>query len=315
MVITRSFTGSMRNVFVIDLKRPEYWLRDIRPDGELELGLRYHAPTGRLSLGGLRRFLPAARAILSETLRTDSLEYQPVSNDRFWLTADRRLTQSQLDDLIEDLKARYRLTRALMPIAIDEFDYRNRTIRNAIIEAPNFPPGLGPSATLTIEVDAGYWRGHKWIISGRTKLAEPDQVTLEPFTDRVLDTSLTPEDIGESASIAYRSLAELRQFARQFPSRAAALTTEIHKRLAYPFINIILLLLAVPLVVQPSGQTSLKGIGLAAAAAVGFYIVMLAMLDFGYRGLLPPPLTPLAAWLPPAAFTAIAMWMYRHFHG
>jgi len=190
-----------------------------------------------------------------------------------------------------------------------ELDYREKVIRNAEVD---FPPAAGGMRASPMIIDVGRWKNRQWLVSGRQMVVGSDGLTNETFIDRPLSVSFTPEDLCQLPSISYRSLGELRKFAHQFPSRARVLNTEIHKRLAYPFMNLILLLLAIPLVVQPGGQTSIRGIGLAVLAVLGFYVVMLATLDFGYRGYLPPIV---AAWLAPGIFTAIGAWMYRHFHG
>ena len=189
-----------------------------------------------------------------------------------------------------------------------EFDYSKKTIYNGELD---FPPRDGKQ-TLPLRIDSGYYRNQRWHVTGREPIEGPAGVEHHEFVDRLLDVTFTPEDLVETAGITYRSLGELLNYAQHSPSRAPALYTEVHKRLAYPFMNVILLLLAIPLVVESSGQTSVRGIGLAVLAALGFYVVMMAMLDFGYRGYLPPVI---AAWSAPVAFTGIGYWMYKHFRG
>ena len=306
-----------RDVFAVDIKRPEYWVKDRDENGDLTLALRWDETTGKMSIGGALQFQEQARAILTGIYRAVDVDLRVDAKrrDRFWLVANRRIGLDEFNDFVHRLRSHYRLARTQIILKADEFDYGKKMITNAIAEVPNFPPGPDGIESATMIIDAGYWRSHRWVVTGHTRIPGEDEVLSEPFTDRPLNLSLVPEDLGERSNLSYRSLDELRFFARQFPSRAISLTTEIHKRLAYPFLNVILLLLAIPLVVEPSGQTSIKGIGLAVAAALGFYMVMMASLDFGYRGYLPPPWTPLAAWLPLAAFVAIGAWMYKHFHG
>ncbi|HUU70606.1 MAG TPA: LptF/LptG family permease [Planctomycetota bacterium] len=306
-----------KDVFAVDIKRPEYWVKDPDEKGDLTLALRWDENTRKISIGGALRFQEQARAILENIYHAVDIDLQVEGKrrDRFWLIANRRINLDEFNDFVQRLSKHYRLMRTQIVLKADEFDYGKKMITNAVADVPNFPPGPDGIESATMIIDAGYWRSRRWIVSGHMRIAGEDELLNEPFTDRPLNLSLTPEDLGQASNISYRSLDELRFFARQFPSRAASLTTEIHKRLAYPFLNVILLLLAIPLVVEPSGQTSIKGIGLAVGAALGFYIVMMGTLDFGYRGYIPPPWTPLAAWVPLAAFIAIGAWMYRRFHG
>jgi len=189
---------------------------------------------------------------------------------------------------------------------VGELDYQQKVIRNA---QAYFPGEREP-----MMIDRGEWRNKRWYVTGRQIVrTADDSLSYAAFDDYPLDMHLTPEDMTERAAvdIAYRHLGELRRLAGQFPSRGAQLNTEIYKRLAYPFLNILLLLLVIPLVVEPGGQTSMKGIGLAVGVTLAFYVVMWAMLDFGYRGLLAPIA---AAWLPVAVFTVIGLWMYSRSH-
>ena len=309
-----------KNVFAVDLKRPEFWVKDRDPAGSLTLALRWDDETHTIRVGGPIQFEPQARRILADYYRAQDVGRELVGKqgDRFWLVASRKLTLDEFNAFVGRLKAHFRLVRTQILLKADEFDYRKKVMRNATLDLPNFPPGVGTVETATILVDTGSWRRNAWYITGRLLTAGQDEVTSEPFLDRRFYLTLVPEDLvpadakSGTSGLSYRSLAELKYFARQFQSRAASLNTEIQKRMVYPFINLILLLLAIPLVVEPSGQTSVRGIGLAVAAALGYYVVMLAMLDFGYRGYLWPEV---AAWLPAVVFTAIGAWMYRRFRG
>ena len=309
-----------KNVFAVDLKRPEFWVKDLDTASPLTLALRWDDETQTIMVGGPLQFEPQARRILTDHYRAQDIDRQFVGKqqDRFWLIANRKLTLEQFNAFAERLKTHYRLVRTQILVKADDYDYRKKAMHNATIDLPNFPPGIGPAESATILVDAGQWRRNGWYLTGRLLTAGQDEVTSEPLVDRHFYLTLSPEDLvppdakSGVSGLTYRSLRELQYFARQFPSRAASLNTEIQKRLVYPFINVILLLLAIPLVVESSGQTSARGIGLAAGMALGFYVVMLAMLDFGYRGYLWPSV---AAWLPAAVFTAIGVWMYKHFHG
>ena len=191
-----------------------------------------------------------------------------------------------------------------------ELDYRTKTIRSAEADKPS----ADGSNTSPMRITSGVYRGGRWLVSGKRFVTNENSLDEETFEDLPLpEFTLTPEDLAVGCvELSARSLGELRGFARLFPLRSPQLSTEIHKRLAYPLANVILLLLAVPLVVQPSGQTSIQGIGLAVAATLGYYIFTMAMLDFGVRGYLAPII---AGWLPVVVFAAIGTWMYRRFHG
>jgi len=190
-------------------------------------------------------------------------------------------------------------------LRIGELNTRKNEMRHAEADSPE--RGLGTSPR---QITIGRWRNGRWYVTGSVDVEGEEGLRKEHFTDEPLDTTLTPEELAEGAvEMSFRSLAEIKAFSRRFPSRAHKLNTEIFKRIAYPFANIILLLLAVPLVVQAGGRTSVRGIGLAVAVSVGYYVVMLGALDFGYRGHVVPWV---AAWAPCVAFAAVGLWMYRN---
>ena len=79
-----------------------------------------------------------------------------------------------------------------------------------------------------------------------------------------------------------------------------------HGKFAYPFANLILLLLAVPLaaVRRRKGQAMVLGFGLLIAFV---YLATMKLLEpFGYSGTLSPGLT---AWLPHAGFLLAAIFV------
>jgi len=192
-----------------------------------------------------------------------------------------------------------------MWMCVAELDYRTKTMRDAYV--------YHPDGGYPLRIDKAVWSGGRWTGSGERTLTTDAGLQPEPFIDLQLDLPITPEDLTERGAIdlPYRSIGELRRLARQIPSRSLQLNAEIHRRLASPFINVLLLLLAVPLVVEPGGQTSIRGIGLAVGVTIAFYVVMWAMHDLGTRGFMAPFA---AAWLPMAIFTVIGLWMYHRSH-
>jgi len=188
---------------------------------------------------------------------------------------------------------------------IGELDTREKTIRDALAGYPGEGRKKSPK-----QITVGRWRDGRWYVTGIMEVEDDEGLKKEHFTDAPLNTTLSPEHLAAGAvDESFRTLGELKTFSRLYPARAPRLNTEILRRIAYPFANIILLLLAVPLVVQAGGRTTVKGIGMAVAVCLGFYIVTLGMLDLGYKGHIEPHM---AAWLPPALFAALGLWMYRH---
>jgi len=190
-----------------------------------------------------------------------------------------------------------------MWLRADVLDLRTNIIRGAEAGYPGEGEGVSPW-----QINEGVWKDDRWYVTGVQLVAGEEQIERRPFQNLPLPARITPENLAHGAlERSFRPLSELKELGDRFPSQKAIMTTEIHKRLSYPLVSIVLLLLTIPLVVGPGGQASVRGIGLAVLVSLGFYVVMLAMLDFGYRGFIPPAV---AAWTPMAAFAAIGGWMF-----
>ena len=128
-----------------------------------------------------------------------------------------------------------------------------------------------------------------------------------------LDTSLalSPRDLARvQGDVEAMSISEARDYLDTL-QRTAANRTETalvgyHAKFSYPFANLILILLAVPLasVRRRGGHAVQLGIGL--FVAFTYLAIMKLTEPFGYAGTLSPGLT---AWLPHLLFAAVALWL------
>jgi lipopolysaccharide export LptBFGC system permease protein LptF len=127
--------------------------------------------------------------------------------------------------------------------------------------------------------------------------------------------TITPDGIRRnefqqmSASL---TLTELADLAARFPSerfRRRCWVT-IWNRVALPFSNVVLVLLAVPLVFRRSGRSALVGIALAVAMTVAYLVTNIVAIDLAYRG------WPLFRWpafaglAPTALFAVLGAWVF-----
>jgi LPS export ABC transporter permease LptG/LPS export ABC transporter permease LptF len=80
----------------------------------------------------------------------------------------------------------------------------------------------------------------------------------------------------------------------------------LHRRLAFPFVTVVMTLLAIPFGVTIGRKGALYGIGLATILAGSYFLLMTFFVAFGAAGLLPPML---AAWGANVLFTAAAVYL------
>lgn len=107
------------------------------------------------------------------------------------------------------------------------------------------------------------------------------------------------------------NIRELNSYAKRLKDagfRNMKLTVDMHSKISYPAINVIMLVIGVSL-----AAAGTMGGGLI-TAAIGIFVSLLywvgytACLSMGYTGILPPIL---AAWLMPAVFAGVAFYLFR----
>jgi lipopolysaccharide export LptBFGC system permease protein LptF len=100
-----------------------------------------------------------------------------------------------------------------------------------------------------------------------------------------------------------------RDYVRKLGASGLNVTEErvnLHRRLAFPFVTVVMTLLAIPFGVTIGRKGALYGIGLATILAGSYFLVMTLFVAFGSAGLLPPML---AAWGANVLFGAAAVYM------
>lgn len=151
------------------------------------------------------------------------------------------------------------------------------------------------------------WTLHAPVIRSFDEQGERQKIELAR-----LDTSLAlgPRDLARTqGDVEAMTITEARDYLQTLQRTAANRTGSslvgYHTKFSYPFANLILVLLAVPLasVRRRGGHAVQLGIGL--FVAFTYLAVMKLTEPFGYAGALSPVLT---AWLPHVLFAAVAGW-------
>ena len=170
-------------------------------------------------------------------------------------------------------------------------------------------------APAPIDVTCALWLHGQWLGRAQTyRQISPDKRELIVYDGTPLPLSLPPQELIQSRTDpTLKSIPELYRLARRVPSISQRLLIEVYTRLAFPLANVVLLLVAVPLLFQQEGgKSTLLGTGLASFVGMSYYVVSYAFQAIGRDpdgifGGLPW----LAAWLPILLFGiagAILLW-------
>jgi lipopolysaccharide export LptBFGC system permease protein LptF len=135
----------------------------------------------------------------------------------------------------------------------------------------------------------------KWTTIARSPLPgmeSPDYFTTEPPDAELM------------------SVAELQQYTAELePSgyNTIPLRVELHRKLAFPFVTLVMSLLAVPFGISAGRHGALYGIGLGIVIALSYWILISAFVAIGKAGLLTPVL---AGWAPNILVVGLAAYLF-----
>lgn len=130
---------------------------------------------------------------------------------------------------------------------------------------------------------------------------------VQGFSQMKLATDMRPVDLESSdREIEYLSFRELRDQYKRRP-HLKHLEVKLHRRIAFPLSNFILLLLGMPFVLRTESRSVLLGISIAMALGTIYLIITEVCANLGTRGQLEPML---AAWLPVLFFGALGITLF-----
>ncbi len=168
--------------------------------------------------------------------------------------------------------------------------------------------------TITRRIDAAEatWDGTSWVFaSGVTRTFTRGKETAKPFERLALHgLAERPEDFAkESRNPAEMDYAELRAYVQKLRAsgaRVANYLVDLHLKLAFPLINLIVVLIGASLATRLRMQGAALGFGLSVGIAFLYYALLRAGQALGHNGALPPYL---AAWLADLVFGSVGLAM------
>jgi LPS export ABC transporter permease LptG len=152
----------------------------------------------------------------------------------------------------------------------------------------------------------GGWRGFKGWIQEFTPNAAG---RWRPFTERTLPLE-PPEYFETEQPLAeLMTVAELRRYIDELRGSGFNVVpsmVELQRKIAFPFVTLVMTLVALPFGVTMGRRGTLYGIGLAIVLALGYWLLFSVFLAIGRTGLLSPVL---AAWTPNIIVVGCAVYL------
>ena len=171
---------------------------------------------------------------------------------------------------------------------------------------------LAPDFRLQSRLDArrAHWSGDAWELKdGAFREANAaGQIDSVPFTVTTLNLTERIEDFTQiQKSVSAMSYRELSDYVRKLEAagfHAQKYLVELYAKLAFPLVNLIMVLVAIPFALQAPRATRLVGIALAIVIMVGYVVVHQAAVALARADLLPPVL---AAWTANVIFLGLGL--------
>jgi LPS export ABC transporter permease LptG len=170
-----------------------------------------------------------------------------------------------------------------------------------------------PDFRLQSRLDArrAHWAGDAWELQdGAFREVTGTGTTIEsvPFALSTINLDERIEDFTQiQKPVAAMSYAELSEYVKKLEGagfHARKYMVELYAKLAFPLVNLIMVLVAIPFALQAPRSTRLFGVGLAIAIMVGYMVVHQAAVALARADLLPPLL---AAWTANVIFLGLGL--------
>lgn len=166
-----------------------------------------------------------------------------------------------------------------------------------------------------IDASEATWDGSRWVfVSGVKRTFDAQGREVAETFPRLAVGGLAerPEDFSRDdirpEEMNYFELAAYIQRLRTSGARVANYLVDLHMKLAFPMICVVVVLIGGSLATRMRMQSAALGFGLSIAIAILYYAVMRAGQALGHNGAMPPYL---AAWLGDMIFGAIGLFMLR----
>jgi len=139
--------------------------------------------------------------------------------------------------------------------------------------------------------------------------AKDDVAIYRPFEREVVAIETADYFMTERPDAERMSYRQLRQYIAELQTsgfNVVPYVVALHRKVSFPFITVIMTLIAVPFAVTTGRRGALYGIGVGIVLALGYWLIFSVFAAIGTAGLVAPLL---AAWAPNILFTASAAYL------
>jgi LPS export ABC transporter permease LptG len=161
-------------------------------------------------------------------------------------------------------------------------------------------------ATRAVYTDAGWQASQGWV---REFSPKPDVTSYKAFDARALTLDKPDRFVTEQPDAERMTYQQLQHYIGELQSsgfNSVPYAVELHRKLSFPLVTIVMTLLALPFAVTTGSRGALYGIGIGLVIAISYWTLMSVFAAVGSGGMMPPLL---AAWAPNILFAAMAGYM------
>ena len=185
-------------------------------------------------------------------------------------------------------------------LAVFEFDPKDHTLKTRrFVQKATFIADLRPDAEPQWALSQGWVR----------EFGPGNQVLFEPFTDHMARFEPAAYFVTEAREPELMNFGQLRVYINELrASGYNVLEHEVglHRKVAFPFVTLVMTLIAVPFAVTTGRRGAMYGIGVGIVLAMIYWVMISIFAAFGASGVLDPML---AAWAPNLIFGAVAAYL------
>ena len=185
-------------------------------------------------------------------------------------------------------------------LTVFEFDQADHTLK-----ARRFVQKATYTADVRADAEPQWAINQGWV----REFGPGSQVRYTPFTDQVARFEPAEYFVTETREPDLMNFAQLRVYINELrASGYNVLEHEVglHRKVAFPFVTLVMTLIAVPFAVTTGRRGAMYGIGIGIVLAMVYWVMISIFAAFGTSGVLDPML---AAWSPNLIFGAVAAYL------
>jgi lipopolysaccharide export system permease protein len=191
------------------------------------------------------------------------------------------------------------------------YDTVNKKLSDIIIHEHD----VGENLVLKITANSAIWTGAEWKfikvimykVDNAGKMLGPPTF----YSEKIIPLKERPRDFANKELKAdFMSYGELRNYIENFRGSGLKITrnllVDLNYKLAFPFISLIIIMVAAPFALLTMRGGVMIGIGMSIVIGLLYYAVIAISLAFGKAGILPPAV---AAWSGNVIFTGVGIYL------